>query len=453
MSEPPPSVRIEITAGLDPNAVTIELVRAEPPSLRDGVSMAPFPCDIPLLPGWPDPEPVRCYGERLFERLSGPNSEKIARAIQQTLMNGGTVDLKFKADQWERHAWEALCKDSNFFLLQPGRGIARIVDPWQTPRSDCRIEQRLRMMAVLSAAGMTGESEWSALHSAVKDNADDRRGLPIELRVLTGEERLLDKINNEEGIAGRLEIRADPIKDKNQANVTAAIKRFRPHLLHFFCHGVFAGGAGALRIAEIDQHREGMRDKNFAESPDGSFAVDYGQLQDIIKASRGEDWLWLIVLNACKLGGGEADVSSLVRKLVAGGAPATVGMTEEIDPIDSGEFCRGFYPAVFAEIGRIDAALTASGAGLEIDWAKLLYEPRNGISNSRVPASRNRQWTLPVLYRQSEPFLIRPGQTDSIRRGQTDLARRFVNDLTPALQEAGASEEVIAAMREPGAAV
>jgi CHAT domain len=442
MNGMPDNIMIEITA-FGP-AVVIELSQG-PESLLEDAERAAFPCDVELLPDWPPPEPVRSYGEGLFKRLDTVAASRVAEAVRSTLINNGTVYLKFKADQWERHAWEALHDNGGFFLLQPGRGLARIVDPRQDHGPLLfPIEQSLRVMAMLSAAGISAKPQWDALLEAARRNAESEDSLPIELSVLTGEEELVTRINNEKPVNDRLKIRVGPIVNTNAQTVADAITEFRPHLLHFFCHGQTKHGVGILRLADIDQHRRGMKDKAFAESEAGSFAFDFGTLHNIARTARAvkKRWLWMVVMNACKLGGGGANVSPLAQKLVAAGVPAAIGMTEEIDPIDAGEFCRGFYRPVFAEVGRLHGELTHPGARREIDWAKLLYGPRKGISASRHPASSNRQWTLPVLYLQSSTFLLE-------RTQGADLARDIVNELAAKLQDTRASEHVIEGLRHP----
>jgi hypothetical protein len=386
---------------------TINLIQG-PENLTDKAQPAPLPAPIPRLSEWPSPKQVQSFGEALVNCLNNVKEEaKVREALRYAANIDGTIYFKLKSTEWESHAWEALWDESDFFLLKPRRGIARVVEPWGSRSSlSFALEQPVRIMAVLSAAGLTNGPQCDALLRAAEGNAGTANGIPLHIHVLTGEEGLADRLRAAPGRNdNRLVVTVENIDSGHSRMVSDAIRRFRPHILHFFCHGQVANGVGMLHISDIEQHRASLSNL----PPDGtqnSFILDFGAFREIIDLARAQGWLWLAVLNACKLGATAANVMALAQKLVLGGVPAAVGMTEEIDADDASAFCEAFYSSLFLGLETASAAL-ASGQEHEVDCAKLLHGPRMSISSLRKPATCNPQWTFPVVYIGVDNFKLK----------------------------------------------
>jgi hypothetical protein len=416
----------------------IQLTQGPEHLLKDALK-APFNCSLASLRDYGSAvDCVSSYGRELFEHLNRASDSKVAQAVADILSSDGIVYFKCSAAGWEHHAWEAIGDGTEFFVLKPNRGIARLVPPRQTVMPVAfPLKQPLRIMAVLSAAGVTGEVQWNSIFDAGRRNSDNR-GLPVHIHVLTGEEELVDRIRRDSRTAPPdLTISVTPIDSSRDSRVRTEIGAFKPHILHFFCHGGIKFGVGVLRLSDTEQHRKSLGDSEFAESDAGSFSLDFPSLSHFSKVGRDQGWCWLIVLNACKLGAADASGSSFAQKLVAAGVPAAIGMTEEIDALDAAAFCRGFYPAVFAEISRVNGSLTSRSA--DFDWPKLLYEARMEISLNRPPATEHRHWTFPVLYLQPGGF--------QLQKDPADLASQMLQGWLQLQRDINLPDAVVASLR------
>jgi hypothetical protein len=196
-------------------------------------------------------------------------------------------------------------------------------------------------------------------------------------------------------------IEAVELVPPDASSLIAGIKRFNPHILHFFCHG-HAGDRPHLRIA--------LNTDWIGNLPDGSLTVESSEFMSL-QSQASETWI--MVLNCCKTSaGGPSEVRSLSLSLINQGPhiPAVVGMREAVDAGDAHLFTGSFYGAVAA---RIDQFL--GGAELtETDWVSVLDEPRRLLAkqygDGRLldeAAADAKQWTLPVMYIRPEPFVLR----------------------------------------------
>jgi hypothetical protein len=166
--------------------------------------------------------------------------------------------------------------------------------------------------------------------------------------------------------------------------------------------------------------------------------LDYSRFRGIVQSAYAEGWLWLVVMNACKLGASAANVSALAQKFALAGVPAAIGMSQEIDVNDASEFCAAFYPSLFIELASAQSKL-ASTADCELDWAKLLHGPRSRICDKRGGlASCHPQWTLPLLYVGVADFRLKKAAPRPPRRL---WARAETSDLANEMRE-GALEQV-----------
>jgi hypothetical protein len=245
----------------------------------------------------------------------------------------------------------------------------------------------LRVMAILAAAGVEAKQEWAALQEAVQ-----RAGFPVALRVLVAEDELLERITNDH--ADGVDVTATYVPPGRL--LFEDIRQFMPNVLHFFCHGDTEGDFAWLELAT----RSGWAD---AEDDAGIVKV---QAQDFLNDLYIES-VWIVTLNCCK---GATDTASsrgpgsLVYSLVAHGFPAAAGMREEVTEEEAHEFCRGFYPALFELLRPV----MTPGSQTTIEWACALYDPRRRLADlsGNVDPATTRRWTIPVLYTRPDPFVV-----------------------------------------------
>lgn len=414
-----PSITFEIF-GMDGRS-QIALIQG-PDNLRDVAQPKRLPSCVQPLSSWSPPNPVKDYGQALLQCLNEVEADaNIKRALDYITATGGTINFKLKSADWEAQTWEALWDTDNFFLLQPQRGIARMVDPNSRYVSIPALEVPVRILAVLSAAGLRNGPQWDALYRSAVQNADSATGLPVRLHLLTGEEDLADRVRDTARKDERLSVTVENIDNTGALMVSNAIKRFRPHILHCFCHGQVEANVGVLRISNIEQHRESLVNPAPPGEKPPSFVMDFSAFREIIKLANAGGWLWLTVLNACKLGGSSNNVSALAEKLAIAGVPATIGMAEEIEENDAQDFCGAFYSGLFLELENANRTLQTVD-DYAPDWASLLHGPRMTISCRRVPPATHPHWTFPVMYVGAYDFRLKKSRytsdlADSMRNG------------------------------------
>ena len=366
-----------------------------PAELMKTAGPKPFVCSLVPLRNWPPPEPVRHYGTALLDHLLTCGDESVRKAVGHVLDDSGTLYFYLEADTAELQSWEALCKQ-HFFTLKPDWCIARLVKPNVDPDySPVPYQPPLRLLALMSAAKIEAAGEWQVLYKASRDAA--AAGLRIRLHLLAGEETLVDQIRKESKAKQKnLELSVKPMPTL-PVDVEHEINEFRPHLLHFFCHGQVRSGIRELRLADVNGWR---KDETF------------GMSVEMLTSNEGVRGSWLIVINACKGAMAGEQMHSLTHALVAAGVPAAcaaAGMMEQIDPLAANKFCEHFYPAVFNEIRSVSARLQKEevGTGMELEWASTMYEPRAALSQLYPSPFEARQWTLPVLYMRRHGFKVR----------------------------------------------
>ncbi len=384
---------------IEPGFEETLLVKVKSPiEIPDAEKWLPLECDPDSMPAWSLAGAVQAHGTILRQKLS--THPGVAAALQYVLstplLTRHPVYFQVQESGAERLRWETLWDDKAQFLALDSRWpIARIADSALSRPSSapCTFAPPLRVMALLSALGIKAERQWARLYEAVEEAR--RQGLDIELAAFVGEEGLLEAIEDgiEGGSVSGVRVKALP---RYGVQVAAAVETFKPHLLHFFCHGSAAFGAAQLEMATV------------TDWDLGTSSVRLG-VNDLLPALRD---VWLVTLNCCEGGKSVGDVHSLAHTLVAGGVPAAVGMLEPIDAGDAHEFCGAFYAALFRSLQRLQDL--AAGEELEIEWVDALFPPRAILSQAHpLPVDRP-EWTLPVLY-------VRPGEFRVSRDGGARL--------------------------------
>jgi hypothetical protein len=266
------------------------------------------------------------------------------------------------------------------------------------------IEPPIRILAVLSAAGVDAREEWRALHSALMK---ERKGPDIDwqLQVLVCQDELLKEV---QGLGDR-RIQVEYV---DKAQLEDAFGYFKPNIVHFFCHGSLTPSPH-LELATRADYAVGKQV--------GSIRLDDAELALLTASDGGMDHCWLITLNCCmgaapSTESGTEHANSLAFSLVRKGFPAVIGMREPITSEDAKVHCGSLYCAVLDEIAR---CMVSGRRSTVVHWANALIRPRQDLvahhqgEETRLRAAANsKEWTLPVLYVRSGEFRLRGRATN-----------------------------------------
>ena len=362
------------------------------------VTEAQFPQSLPLTPADLPPlgaaDAVRARGTRIRDALR--QHAGISKLLDR-LGEAGHDELAplfvmLPPSEAESICWEVLCDGNDKFVALDRRWpITRIIDPLnasERPRSVLRLP--VRVMAVISALGIDHQrKEWEQLRSAIVDARDN--GLDVVAKVLVGEHGLRAAIDQEIA-AGLPGFEAGAVEDTSE-RLTQAIRKWKPNILHFFCHGHADLNGQRLELGTANdylQHTAGV----LADAA-GSVSVAIEDLE-ALGAELGD--AWMMVLNCCSGGQAERGLQSMAARIVSAGLPAVVAMMEPVDAHDAYEFTRAFYPAVFNVLKAACDELELK-QDVAIEWAPAMYYARRAISQlDGRAAETSHEWSLPVLY-------------------------------------------------------
>ncbi len=348
----------------------------------------------------PTADEVKSAGRRLFEALEKHPAVKdaitAALMLPQESVAPLYIYLNVDNDQIEGLPWESLyaAPPGMFLALDTRWPIARVADSSAiVPEIERTFQPPLKVMAILSAAGVDATPEWKEFYEAIKNASE------LNLQVFVCQPELKGLI---EGL-GDKRVTVQYVTTKS--DLFAAVNTFDPHILHFFCHGSTDGGAH-LQLAN--------RQDWVGENPRGSIALGKEELTPFCSKERN---IWLVTLNCCQGAAAAEDSYSLARSLVTKGFPAVIGMRELIATEDAHLFCTAFYAAVVQEVGQ----WKGKGQDVhEVEWAKVLCQPRIQLCDKHsgdlpriTAAAASKEWTLPVIYVRPEPFKIRMSSVPS----------------------------------------
>jgi hypothetical protein len=296
--------------------------------------------------------------------------------------------------------WEALyVPDVGFLSANKLFPVARAEDAFQ-PNAVVEFIPPLKIMTVLGTSGqddmtrISAQQEWEGIYAAVM-----RSKLNISLHALVCEKDLLAKIkaihDEQPWIDG------DLLVDREE--LFGDIRRFAPHILHFFCHGI-SYPVPQLHVASY---------KNWLLKEPGDIQIEDRQLQQ--RADPGKD-IWLVSLNCCESAQWAQAPGShtvpMALALVKAGFPAVVGMRDRVDQDLANDFSGLFYDELLNDLAaRFREAEKKRIA--EVHWACGLFAARQRICARINPhsafseaAADAVEWTIPVLYTRLQSFQI-----------------------------------------------
>lgn len=391
---------------------------------------------------------VRDVGSALLELLATHQdfrSHVLPNLRADSTIKESPIYLLIRDTELEQLPWEALHAAAAGFIATDSRWpIARVVKAPAADNPVASFVPPLRLLTVLGASGsdagtrLSASQEWAELLDAVVGS-----GLNILLRVLVCEEQLkdgIDALGLEWVSAGFL------VDDRGMFD---EIDRFKPQLLHFFCHGS-ADPTPRLQI--------GSRLDWELKRP-GSIIIESGQL----RRADPDQAIWLVTLNCCESAQQAATGAShslpMASALVVAKFPAVVGMREPVEKTLAHTFCGLFYESLFDEM-RTRFKAAQDSAEREFHWACGLHAARQAICRKLQPglavsdtAPDRKEWTIPVVYTRLEPFRLRlepdPDGTHPIMRPKTAPAAPAADDASTA---AGAADGAPADARTADAA-
>lgn len=337
--------------------------------------------------------------------------------------------------------WEMLRHSSQgFFALEGKRPLARIVEP--TSGGDRKVtdplyDPPLKVLAIISAAGIDGENEWRQLYGGLKSHEAQT---PFRLHTLYAEDSVKQAIEekNDPAVTTERLHSDDPLVSRYDEMIADEISRFQPHVLHFFCHGM-PSETPELELATVMDKAAG-RER-------GLIKLDANYFESLLKEVT---CIWCVILNCCH-GATRRESSSLARRLMEFGVPVSIGMREAVQPNDANVFCGEFY----RELSNVLEKSFANNETEElIEWAMFLTEPRRKICTERVgtlnDAEQIEEWAHPVIYLKSQPFFLKLQTAGIGEEERENLLGELVTlrDSKQELLQAGIGGEVIAKIDE-----
>jgi hypothetical protein len=285
---------------------------------------------------------VRLFGRYLFTVLLGETLWK--RLDQHAKQEPIELALRWARDDsaLNRLPWETLCSESGFLSQAPQVSITRRVTAPVQPivPSDSTPCVLFVVGSPLSDRAIKPGAEYLGLLRALNSN-----GLYLDSHLLLNAS--IEKLQ-------------------------AAVKSFRPQVVHFICHGVAQGDQVKLQLVD---------DRN----PKLTVEVACQSLVQSLKTDRGLPLPQAVVLNACATATNDELESGrpFAAELVEAGIPVVIGMSGHVADQACRMFSKGFYRALLA--GEDVAVATAAGRRAAISFGG--YDPKSKVD-----------WALPVIF-------------------------------------------------------
>ncbi len=398
----------------------LKLVRA-PMLINQPTDWRTFSCDPGLLPALaaPTAASVRKYGQAILGHLNSHPGVMEALNAAMATVHPGRCPIYFRVEIGlpEMVYWETICDAAGSFLALDRRWpVGRVAESriaqesrWHT------FQQPLKMMAFLAAAGVDATPEWESLEKAVEEAR--KSGVCVEVVAYVGQTVLHDAIAQKIAAGTLKGVEVRPMPDR-LPDIEDSIAGWRPHILHFFCHGHTGHGVAQLQLANFNDELLG--------SPAGTTVLRLSDLEAI--AARRDIDVWLIVLNCC-VGALPVDgLPSMARTLVSAGIPAVVAMAEPVAAADAHEFTKSFSRSLLESLAK-QLATAQPNSPINVEWATLLSPPRCALRDRHGDPADHRFWALPVLYVRSEPFAV--ALVDDDKRRRVDVVAGLLRSLPP----------------------
>lgn len=198
--------------------------------------------------------------------------------------------------------------------------------------------------------------------------------------------------------------RATEMLHSTNPRFTGTLADSRPNLLHMAMHG---------DQTSIFFERDDPRDRDLLDREPGSehFSrqriVPYEHLAGVI-ADVGS--VRTAILSVCFSAYSDETNTSFARKLIAEGVPSVIGMSCNITPVASREFCRELYRGI------------CTGKPIADSYAHAV------VSLRRMPSYEECLWSVPMLYGSDN---VIPLPTDDYKRFLADVAQavRSIDEL------------------------
>jgi hypothetical protein len=400
------------------------------------------PLELASLPDWSTPDPVAARGRVLRDALRKHTGLAAVLDALQVLPRTTRMPLYVKLSEGDAEliTWETLCDTAdNFVALDPRWPIGRITDPAQTvERSAPVFRVPVRISAVISALGIDEQiREWEVLRSAA--DASRANGLPVELQLFTGDAAVYAQATAD-AAANRPWITVAGVPE-SYARLFSEMRKFRPNVLHFFCHGHASDNAQQLEIAIKSDYDD-------SSITHGSVIVTKETLVEFGERLQNP---WLIVLNCCEGAQATSESPSLAYRLVSTAFPAALAMLEPVDASDAYEFTRAIYESLFTELSELRRKLSA-GDPLTFEWATITHAARDAINAMHQGKARmQRAWALPALYVRgitATQFRAADDDTTDDELVARKAALEVVTDWLRAVKDSLPEERRIAAMEQ-----
>lgn len=225
------------------------------------------------------------------------------------------------------------------------------------------------------------------------------------------------------GAAGKRSVELDtrPLLEATRLDLSRAVADFRPHVVHFICHGVADDKGGRILLTKPGD-------------PAGGGQAEYEEcnadqlIYDMSNEGRNPDWLpRIVVLNACHTadspGAAPAQATagnninaaylSLAAQLVAGGVAVTIGMAGEIADAACRTFTSSFYEALLKDESVAQATARARRAAMfyyqqyytdSVEWVRPTIFAAEGALD-KLSAGKARRAELLGLSQITSKFL------------------------------------------------
>lgn len=273
---------------------------------------------------------IERFGRYLTAVLLGDNWPKMLEAADREQIE---LELYFDCKDAEltRLPWEMMYGDERPFGATSGRDVAitRII-------SSKREGEAGKLSLPLKVLFVIGRQLDDKLRPGAEYLGLLRR-MKIEF-VATQEPRSVD-------LNTRL------LMEATTEELKAHIAEFRPHVVHFICHGVVDADGGRILLTKPRED----------QSSNGQLEADECNAEKLLEAmSSGkapENLPPIVVLNACHTADADMNAASdikgayisLAAQLVAGGVPVAIGMAGEIADGACRIFTRNFYQALIKQ--------------------------------------------------------------------------------------------------------